>query len=140
MKIFVGGLSYEVTDAALKEMFTPYGTVESAAVVNDRYSGQPRGFGFVEMPVRSEAIAAISALSGTEHMGRTLEVNEARPPEQRSGGFRGGSGGGPRGRSSGGPRGGGRPGGGRPGGGGGRDRDRGGDRRGGGGGGGRDRY
>lgn len=142
MKIFVGGLSYEVTDAALKEMFTPYGTVESAAVVNDRYSGQPRGFGFVEMPVRSEAIAAISALSGTEHMGRTLEVNEARPPEQRSGGFRGGSGGGgPRGRSSGGPRGGGRPGGGRPGGGrpgSGRDRDR--DRRGGGGGGGRDRY
>jgi RNA recognition motif-containing protein len=136
MKIFVGGLSYEVTDAALKEMFTPYGTVESAAVVNDRYSGQPRGFGFVEMPVRSEAIAAISALSGTEHLGRTLEVNEARPPAERSGGFRGGSGG-PRGRSSGGPRGGGRPGsGGRPGGG--RDRDRGGDRRGGGGG--RDRY
>lgn len=143
MKIFVGGLSYEVTDAALKEMFTPFGQVDSAAVVNDRYSGQPRGFGFVEMPTRSEAIAAISALSGTEHMGRTLEVNEARPPEQRSGGFRGGSGGAS--RSSGGPRGGGRPGdrgrpgGGRPGGGGGRDRDRGSDRRGGGGGG-RDRY
>ena len=146
MKIFVGGLSYEVTDAALKEMFTPFGQVDSAAVVNDRYSGQPRGFGFVEMPTRSEAIAAISALSGAEHMGRTLEVNEARPPEQRSGGFRGGGGGGAS-RSSGGPRGGGRPGdrgrpgGGRPGGGGGgRDRDRGGDRRGGGGGGGRDRY
>lgn len=142
MKIFVGGLSYEVTDAALKEMFAPYGTVESAAVVNDRYSGQPRGFGFVEMPVRAEAIAAISALSGTEHMGRTLEVNEARPQEKRSGGFRsGGGGGGPRGRSSGGPRGrsqGGPRGGGRPGGG--RDRDRGGDRDRRGGGGGRDRY
>lgn len=145
MKIFVGGLSYEVTDAALKEMFTPFGQVDSAAVVNDRYSGQPRGFGFVEMPTRSEAIAAISALSGTEHMGRTLEVNEARPPEQRSGGFRSGGGasrgsGGPRGGGRGGDRG--RPGGGRPGGGGGggRDRDRGGDRRGGGGGGGRDRY
>lgn len=138
MKIFVGGLSYEVTDAALKEMFTPFGQVDSAAVVNDRYSGQPRGFGFVEMPVRSEAIAAISALSGTEHMGRTLEVNEARPPAERSGGgFRGGGGsGGPRGRSSGGPRGGGRPGSG------GRDRNRGGgDRdRNRGGGGGRDRY
>lgn len=140
MKIFVGGLSYEVTDAALKEMFTPFGQVDSAAVVNDRYSGQPRGFGFVEMPVRSEAIAAISALSGTEHMGRTLEVNEARPPAERGGGgFRGGGGsGGPRGRSSGGPRGGGRPGSGgrdrnRGGGGGDRDRNRG-------GGGGRDRY
>jgi RNA recognition motif-containing protein len=113
MKIFVGGLSYEVTDAALKELFTPYGQVESAAVVNDRYSGQPRGFGFVEMPTRSEAIAAISALSGTEYMGRTLEVNEARPPAER-GGHRGGP---PRGR---GDRGG-------------RDRNRGGDRRGGGG-------
>jgi RNA recognition motif-containing protein len=131
MKIFVGGLSYEVTDAALKEMFTPFGQVESAAVVTDRYSGQPRGFGFVEMPTRSEAIAAISALSGTEHMGRTLEVNEARPPVDR-GGHRGGP---PRGR------------GGDRGSGGGRDRDRnrgggggGGDRRGGGGGGGRDRY
>jgi RNA recognition motif-containing protein len=89
MKIFVGGLSYEVTDAALKDLFTPYGQVESAAVVTDRYSGQPRGFGFVEMPTRSEAIAAISALSGTELMGRTLEVNEARPPVDR-GGHRGG--------------------------------------------------
>ncbi len=148
MKIFVGGLSYEVTDAALKEMFTSFGQVDSAAVVNDRYSGQPRGFGFVEMPTRSEAIAAISALSGTEHMGRTLEVNEARPPAERSGGgFRSGGGGGAS-RGSGGPRGGGRsgdrgrPGGGRPGGGGGggRDRDRGGDRGRPGGGGGRDRY
>ncbi len=122
MKIFVGGLSYEVTDAALKDLFTPYGAVESAAVVTDRYSGQPRGFGFVEMPTRSEAIAAISALSGTELMGRTLEVNEARPPVDRGGHRggppRGGRGGGDRDRRGGG--GGKRSGGG----GGGRDRDR----------------
>jgi cold-inducible RNA-binding protein len=91
MKIFVGGLSYEVMDEDLKALFTPHGQVDSAAVVTDRHSGQPRGFGFVEMPERREAIAAIAALNGTQLQGRTLEVNEARPPEKRpfGGGQRG---------------------------------------------------
>ena len=83
MKLFVGGLSYDVSDDNLREMFAAHGTVESAAVVTDRHSGQPRGFGFVEMPDRSQAQAAITALHGTEYMGRTLEVNEARPPVKR---------------------------------------------------------
>lgn len=84
MKIFVGGLSPDVTDDNLKDLFTPHGQVDSAQVVRDRYTDQPRGFGFVEMPGRSEAVAAISALNGSEYLGRTLEVNEARPPVKRS--------------------------------------------------------
>ena len=108
MKLFVGGLSYDVSDDNLREMFAAHGTVESAAVVTDRHSGQPRGFGFVEMPDRSQAQAAITALHGTEYMGRTLEVNEARPPVKRDfghgpsrggfGGHGGGHGGGAGGR------------------------------------------
>ena len=93
MKIFVGGLSYDVTDENLKELFTPHGQVASASIITDRHSGQPRGFGFVEMPERREAMAAIEALNGTQLQGRTLEVNEARPPAPRpsyGGGPRGG--------------------------------------------------
>jgi RNA recognition motif-containing protein len=104
MKIYVGGLSPEVTDDNLREAFTPYGQVETATVVKERYSDRSRGFGFVEMPVKAEAVAAIAALQGQTLMGRTLEVNEAHPPGERRGG--GGGGGGPRGQ--------GRPRGGRP--------------------------
>ena len=86
MKIYIGGLSPDVTDDNLREVFTPFGKVESATVAKDRYSKQSRGFGFVEMPVKAEAIAAIAALQGQMLMDRTLEVNEAHPPGERHGG------------------------------------------------------
>ena len=79
MKIYVGGLPPEVTDDSLKDLFASHGQVESATVVKDRSTNQSRGFGFVEMPVSGEASAAITALSGTQFMGHTLAVNEARP-------------------------------------------------------------
>jgi RNA recognition motif-containing protein len=94
-KIYVGNLSYAVDQAALEQMFAPHGTVESASVVTDRATGQSRGFGFVEMSTSEEAQAAIAALSGTEHGGRALTVNEAKPREDRGGG--GSRGGGSRG-------------------------------------------
>jgi RNA recognition motif-containing protein len=95
-KIYVGGLSYSVTDDILQELFAPHGTVETANVVTDRYTGNSRGFGFVEMGTQQEAEAAIEALNGTEHMGRTLTVNISKPREARprSGGGGGGGGGG----------------------------------------------
>ncbi len=99
-------------------MFASYGTVESAQVISDKFSGQSKGFGFVEMASDQEAQAAISAMNGQQHEGRTLTVNEARPREDR-GGRGGGGGGGGRGGYGGG-RGGGR--GGYGGGGGGHDR------------------
>jgi RNA recognition motif-containing protein len=87
MKLYVGGLSADVTDAQLMQEFSVYGQVNSAEAVMDRYSGSPRGFGFVEMPAKDEAIAAINGLNGKELNGRTLEVNEARPrPSRPSGG------------------------------------------------------
>ncbi len=133
-RIYVGGLPYSTTDADLESLFSASGTVSSASVVTDKYTGQSKGFGFVEMSTDGEAQAAISALNGTLMGGRTLTVNEARPREERSGGggYGGGGGGG---RSGGGGYGGGSGGG--YGGGGGGGRDRGGY---GGGGGGRDRY
>jgi len=88
-KIYIGGLSYSVTDDILQELFAAHGTVESANVVTDRYTGNSRGFGFVEMGTQEEANAAIEALNGTEHMGRTLTVNISKPREggrSRSGG------------------------------------------------------
>jgi RNA recognition motif-containing protein len=91
-KIYIGGLSYSVTDDILHELFTAHGTVESANVVTDRYTGNSRGFGFVEMSTQQEAEAAIEALNGTEHMGRTLTVNISKPRE--GGRPRGGGGGG----------------------------------------------
>lgn len=87
MNIYVGNLSREVTDGDLREAFEAFGQVSSAMVIKDRFSGESRGFGFVEMPSRSEAQAAINGLNGTELKGRTLKVNEARP---RSEGWRGG--------------------------------------------------
>ena len=100
-KIYVGGLPYSVTDAQVEAVFAEYGTVESARVITDKFTGQSRGFGFVEMSTSAEAEAAISALHSTEMDGRTLTVNEAKPMAPRSGG--GGFGGGGR---SGGDRGG----------------------------------
>ena len=90
-KLYVGNLSYSVDNAALEEMFASHGTVISANVINDRYTGQSKGFGFVEMSSDEEATAAIAALDGQEHGGRTIKVNEARPREDR--GDRGGRGG-----------------------------------------------
>ena len=79
MNIYVGNLSYEVTDEELKEAFSPHGEVESARTITDRETGRPRGFGFVEMPSSNEAQAAIQAINGTDLKGRTVTVNEARP-------------------------------------------------------------
>jgi RNA recognition motif-containing protein len=85
--IFVGNLSYQTTDSELAEAFGAYGAVERASVVRDRYSGESRGFGFVEMANGSEAMQAMSALNGQYFNGRTLNVNEARAREQRGGGY-----------------------------------------------------
>jgi RNA recognition motif-containing protein len=120
-KLYVGNLSYDVDSSQLEQLCAQHGTVQSAEVIADRATGRSKGFGFVEMASDAEAEAAIAALNGQQHGGRTLTVNEARPREERSGG-----GGGGRGGYGGG------------GGGGGRGGDRGG-RGGGGGGGGRDR-
>ena len=84
-KIYVGGLPYSTTDAQLQDVFAPHGTVQSARVITDKYTGQSRGFGFVEMSTAEEAKTAIAALNGTQMDGRTLTVNEAKPPESRSG-------------------------------------------------------
>ncbi|MBI3450824.1 MAG: RNA-binding protein [Acidobacteria bacterium] len=106
MRIYVGNLSYEMTDDDLRGMFEPYGEVSSANVITDKFTGSSKGFGFVEMPAREAGQKAISELRGREVRGRALNVDEAKPQ-----GMAGGGGGG-----------GGRPGGGggRPGGGGGR--------------------
>ena len=85
-KIYVGNLSYDVTDAALQTMFAPHGTVQSAQVIIDRETGRSKGFGFVEMGTDDEAKAAIAALNGQDNGGRALTVNEAKPREPRSGG------------------------------------------------------
>jgi len=93
-KLYVGNLSYSVSSSDLEEMFSSYGTVQSAQVISDRESGRSKGFGFVEMGSDDEAQAAIRALNGQEHGGRPLTVNEARPREDRGGGGRGRGGGG----------------------------------------------
>jgi RNA recognition motif-containing protein len=92
-KLYVGNLSYEVSNSALEQMFQPHGTVQSAQVIMDRDTGRSKGFGFVEMGSDQEAQAAIAALSGKQVDGRALTVNEAKPREDRGGG-RGGFGGG----------------------------------------------
>lgn len=92
--IFVGNLSFTATEDAVRSMFEAYGTVERVSIVTDRDTGQPKGFGFVEMTGDAEAERAISALSGTELNGRALTINEARPKAERTGG--GGYGGGRR--------------------------------------------
>ena len=100
MNIYVGNLSFGATEEELQELFGAYGQVASAAIIKDRYSGESRGFGFVEMPNRPEAEAAIAGLNGKDFKGRALSVNEARPREDRprGGGFQRGRGGGGRDR------------------------------------------
>lgn len=86
-KLYVGGLSYSVTTEQLHDMFSAHGTVESANVVIDRYTNKSRGFGFVEMSTQQEAEAAISAMNGASHSGRTLTVNMSRErPDRQFGG------------------------------------------------------
>jgi RNA recognition motif-containing protein len=95
MNIYVGNLSYDVKEENLRQAFEAFGKVNSATVVVDKYSGQPRGFGFVEMDNKAEAQAAIENLNGKELLGRQVVVNEARPRDDRGGkgGQRGRSGG-----------------------------------------------
>jgi len=82
-KLYVGGLPYSVTEGRLEEIFAAHGTVQSARVISDKFTGQSRGFGFVEMASGEEAQKAIEALNGTQLDGRTLVINEARPQEER---------------------------------------------------------
>lgn len=96
-KIYVGNLPYTATDDTLRALFAEVGTVESAQVIMDRYSGRSKGFGFVEMSNDTEAADAISKLNGKEIEGRALTVNEARPMEKRESREGGGGRGGPRG-------------------------------------------
>lgn len=97
-RLYIGNLSYNVESADLEQMFAEHGTVVSAQVVADRDTGRSKGFGFVEMGSDDEAQNAINALNGQQHDGRTLNVNHARPREERGGG----GGGGGRGRGGGG--------------------------------------
>ena len=90
-KIYVGGLPYATTDAQLQDLFAAHGTVESARVITDKFTGRSRGFGFVEMASNEEAQKAISELNDFQLGGRGLAVNEARPKPE-SGGFGGGGG------------------------------------------------
>jgi RNA recognition motif-containing protein len=90
MNIYVGNLSRESTEGDLREAFEAFGQVTSAKIITDKYTGESRGFGFVEMPNSSEAQSAISGLDGKDLKGRTIKVNEARPRrDDRRGGFGG---------------------------------------------------
>ncbi|MDO8751477.1 MAG: RNA-binding protein [Dehalococcoidia bacterium] len=113
MRIYVGNLSYQVSEEDLQGAFGAYGKVETVTIIRDRDTGRSKGFGFVEMPTATEAQAAITGLNGTELQQRALTVNEARPREERSsfggaggGGGRGGFGGSGGGGGGGGDRGG----------------------------------
>ena len=86
MNIYVGNLAFGVTDDELQQLFAAYGDVTSANVIKDRFSGESRGFGFVEMPSKDDALAAINALNGTDFKGRSITVNEAKPKSPREGG------------------------------------------------------
>lgn len=95
MNIYVGNLPFNATEDEVKDLFTPFGNVTSVALIKDKMTGQPRGFGFVEMSDDNEAQKAITALNGKEFKNRAMVVNAARPREER--GFGGGGGGGGRG-------------------------------------------
>jgi RNA recognition motif-containing protein len=95
MNIYVGNFAFSVTESDLKETFGAHGTVQTASIIKDKFSGESRGFGFVEMPNREEATKAIAALNGKDLKGRALKVNEAQPRTDRprgGGGFGGGGG------------------------------------------------
>ena len=85
-KLYVGGLPYSVDEGRLQEIFSAHGSVESSKVISDKFTGQSRGFGFVEMSSGNEAKKAIDSLNGTQLDGRTLTVNEAKPMERRDNG------------------------------------------------------
>ena len=111
MNIYVGNLAQEATEDDLRQAFEEFGQVESVNIIKDKFSGESRGFGFVEMPSKDEARKAIEEMNGKDLMGRAVNVNEAKPKTDRGGGGgggRGGFGGGGRGGSGGGNRGGGR--------------------------------
>ncbi|HEX9903088.1 MAG TPA: RNA-binding protein [Acidobacteriota bacterium] len=93
MNIYVGNLLRDLSENELREAFQAYGTVQTASIIKDKFSGDSRGFGFVEMPNREEALKAISALNGRDLRGRTINVNEAKPRSEgsRSGGGFGGN-------------------------------------------------
>ena len=95
-KLYCGNLSFDVNSSELEQMFAEFGSVLSAQVIQDRETGRSKGFGFVEMNSDAEAASAIEALDGTEHNGRSIKVNEAKPREPRrgGGGYGGGGGGG----------------------------------------------
>ena len=115
MKIYVGNLSYEVTEEDLRQKFGAFGEITSANIITDKYSGRPKGFGFIEMASKSEAEAAITALNGKTLKDRTIVVNEARPrTDNRSGGSYGNRRSGGYGSGDYGGGGGGRSGGGKP--------------------------
>ena len=93
MNIYVGNLSYDATDEMIKKAFESFGEVTSANVIKDKYTGQSRGFGFVEMPVQSQAQTAIESLNGKELLGKQMSVNEARArTDKRGTGGQGGRG------------------------------------------------
>ena len=79
MNIYVGNLAYEATDNDVRQIFEPFGAVTSVTIIKDKYSGDSKGFGFVEMPSKAEAQSAIDGLNGNDLKGKTLNVNEARP-------------------------------------------------------------
>jgi RNA recognition motif-containing protein len=85
MNIYVGNLSYDATDETIREAFESFGQVTSARVIKDKYNGQSRGFGFVEMSVQSQAQTAIKSLNGKELLGKQMNVNEARPSTNQGG-------------------------------------------------------
>jgi RNA recognition motif-containing protein len=94
VNIFVGNLSREASEDDLKQAFQAFGEVATASIIMDKFTRESKGFGFVEMPVKTEAEAAIAGLNGKDLKGRALTVNEARPREERGGGFGGRKGGG----------------------------------------------
>jgi len=100
MNIYIGNLSPETTEDDLRQAFEAFGQVNTATVIKDKFSGESRGFGFVEMPSKNEAETAIAEMDGKDLKGNTVKVNEARPRSDRQGGRggRGGFGGGGRGR------------------------------------------
>jgi RNA recognition motif-containing protein len=90
MNLYVGNLPHTSTEAELRVAFEKFGTVSTAAIIKDKFSGESRGFGFVEMPAKAEAQAAMSQLNGKDFNGRALTVNEAKPREERGNSFGGG--------------------------------------------------
>lgn len=94
MNIYIGNLSRTVTEEQLRTAFEAFGIVTTAKVIKDKFTGEPRGFGFVEMPEKEQAEQALAELNGSELGGQRIRVNEARPPQQRTGGPRGPRGGG----------------------------------------------